>query len=80
MEKAGQKAKMISKVGSSNGLSLELYVGLAGVQDMFINRGIYLEIHNSSKTPLVRYEGLKIPVNIFFKHVVRLDTHFYLRF
>jgi hypothetical protein len=78
--KAGEGAKTISKIGPLNGLSLELYVGLSGVQNMYINRGVYLEIHNSSKTPLVRYEGLKIPVgfatdvSITRSYVSKLDS------
>jgi hypothetical protein len=57
--------KKTSKTGISNGLRMELFVGIPGDtdnQDMLtVSRGAYIAIHNNSRYPTVRYEGITVP-------------------
>jgi hypothetical protein len=56
--------KSTSKTGMSNGLRLELFVGIPGDtynQDILtVSRGAYVAIHNNTRYPEVRYEGITV--------------------
>ncbi|RNA03799.1 acid-sensing ion channel 1 isoform X2 [Brachionus plicatilis] len=57
------KVKKTSRTGPGSGLMLELFIGLAGIEDTFIEkRGIYLAVHNNSVNPVVNHEGMKLSV------------------
>jgi hypothetical protein len=51
-----------SKAGPSNGLTMELFVGIPGRQDFYTYQyGAYVIVHNrTSRVPLVKYEGMPV--------------------
>ena len=55
--------KSSARSGPSSGLKLEIFAGIPGNHDKFIEkRGFYVAVHNNSKRPLTKYEGFKVPV------------------
>ena len=56
--------KTTSKAGPAYGLQLELFTGIPGLQDYYIDeRGIYLAVTTSGTTPVTSYTGVKLPVS-----------------
>jgi hypothetical protein len=58
------QAKMTSKAGPHNGLTLELFVGSPGIQDVYlIKSGAHVIVHNRTTKPLTKYEGVDVKVS-----------------
>lgn len=56
-------SKKTSKTGYTGGLTMEIFTGVPNKNDLFIEkRGIQLIVHNSSRKPLAKYEGVMLPV------------------
>lgn len=52
---------MTSKSGPSSGLTIELFIGVPGKQDFYTTqKGAYIVVHNRSRTPSVKYEGITV--------------------
>ncbi|RNA31126.1 FMRFamide-activated amiloride-sensitive sodium channel isoform X1, partial [Brachionus plicatilis] len=50
-----------SKSGSDNGLKMEIFVGVAGRQDLFtVKRGIRVVVHERGVRPLLKYDGIEV--------------------
>ncbi|RNA37541.1 FMRFamide-activated amiloride-sensitive sodium channel isoform X1 [Brachionus plicatilis] len=50
-----------SKSGPENGLKMEIFVGVAGIQDVFsIKKGIKVVIHERGVRPILKYDGIEI--------------------
>ena len=53
--------KKSSKPGRLGGLTLELFTGLSGMFDnLTIEKGIYVSVHNNSQIPLTRFDGVRV--------------------
>ena len=50
-----------SEVGPDSGLQLELFSGVPGADDSFVEKsGFYVAVHNNSYLPLTHFQGFKI--------------------
>ncbi|RNA02905.1 Degenerin deg-1, partial [Brachionus plicatilis] len=57
---------------------MKIFYFIKGKQDYFMEkRGVVISVHNSSHTPLVKNEGIKVPVG--FLADISVDRTFYVR-
>ncbi|CAF1004817.1 unnamed protein product [Brachionus calyciflorus] len=72
------KIHKTSRSGPNSGLTLELFTGFPGKQDLFLEKkGLYIVVHNNSYEPDVKFEGMKLPVG--FSADVSVHRYFYNR-
>ncbi|RNA20730.1 FMRFamide-activated amiloride-sensitive sodium channel isoform X1, partial [Brachionus plicatilis] len=60
-----------SKSGPENGLKMEIFVGVSGIQDVFsIKTGIKVVIHERGVRPILKYDGIEVSTGVAANIVV----------